>query len=50
MVILNLSESGRVNVTIKLSSGERSVVILGNFTPDSAFGTYHKLFLGVKIV
>ena len=30
------------------SYDKRGVVILGHFALDRAFGTYHKLFLGVE--
>ena len=34
----------------KMSFDRRDVVILRHFASDRAFGTYHKLFLGVKLV
>ena len=33
----------------EMSSDKRGVVNLGHFALDKAFGTYHMLFLGVKL-
>ena len=55
MAILNiLSTIGSLQLQCfsrysEMSSDKRGVVNLGHFTPDRAFGTYDKLFLGVKL-
>ena len=55
MAILNiLSTIGSLQLQCfrrysEMSSNKRGVVNLGHFAPDRAFGTYHMLFLGVKL-
>ena len=46
-----LSNSAGVELRMysEMPFDKRGVVILRNFTPDRAFGTYLKLFLGVKL-
>jgi len=51
MAILNiLSAFSCKGMYSETSSDKRGAVILGHFALDKAFGTYHKLFIGVKLV